>query len=201
MRGKERHRGGRFWLDLYACFVIPAYTLLFAGGKAWFQTNFSVLAVKGETYYYGFLIWGLLVGGYFLVVMLSLAASIRGSGLRRLFYGLTTAAAACLVYGLAIPYLPALAPGHARLHVGLVFGACILMMAALLVVLLACWRVEKRKYLPFLLWWSGNAAVSVLLLFLFGKVSSGLEVFFTLSSVFLMRSLWIKRVEYREETK
>ena len=43
--------------------------------------------------------------------------------------------------------------------------------------------------------------MSVLLLFLFGKVSSGLEVFFTLSSVFLMRSLWIKRVEYREETK
>ena len=186
-------------MDLYACFLIPAYTLLFAGDKAWFQTNFSVLAVRGETYYYGFLLWSLLVGGYFLVVMLSLTAKLKGRRLRRLLFSMISAACACLAYGAAIPYLPARLPRYSRLHVGLVFGACVLMMAALLVVLLACWRIEKRKYLPLLLWWSGNAAVSVLLLFLLGKVSSGLEVFFTLSTAFLVRSVWIRGVECREE--
>ena len=192
MRGKASHKSWRFWLDLYACFVIPAYTLLFAG-QDWFHTNFSVLAVKGETYYYGVLLWGLIVGGYFLAVMLSLTASVQNVRLYRLISGLVVLACACLLYGLVIPYLPSLSPRHARLHVRLVFCACVLMMAALLAVLLACWRREKRKYLPLLLCWSGIAAVSVLLLLLVGKVSSGLEVFFTLSSAFLVRSLRIKR--------
>ena len=30
---------GHFWLDFVACFLIPAYTLLFAGSVEWFGTN------------------------------------------------------------------------------------------------------------------------------------------------------------------
>lgn len=201
MSGRGRHKHRRFWLDLCACFLIPAYTLLFAGGRGWFQTNFSLLAVKGETYYYGFLLWGLLVGGYFLVVMCSLITTLRGGWLRRLLFSLIAAACACLVYGAAIPYLPALFPRYARLHVGLAFGACVLVMAALLVILLGCYGDERGKYLPFLLCWSAIAAVSLLLLMVFGMVSSGLEVFFTLAMAFLLRAIWIERVEYREETE
>ena len=42
MRGGPRRSG--LLLDLFACFLIPAYTLLFAGSRAWFSTNFSVIA-------------------------------------------------------------------------------------------------------------------------------------------------------------
>ena len=40
-------RAGHFWLDFTACFLIPCYTLLFAGSVQWFGTNFAVIAVTG----------------------------------------------------------------------------------------------------------------------------------------------------------
>ena len=52
----------RLWLDLFACFLIPAYTLLFAGGVEWLGTNFSVIAVTGKDHYWGFVYWGALAG-------------------------------------------------------------------------------------------------------------------------------------------
>ena len=48
MRPARVLRRRSFWLDLFACFLIPAYTLLFAGSVEWFGTNFSVIAVTGK---------------------------------------------------------------------------------------------------------------------------------------------------------
>ena len=56
-RPKRREHWG---LDLFACLLIPAYTLLFAGSVEWFSTNFSVLAVTGPDHYRGFIYWGIL---------------------------------------------------------------------------------------------------------------------------------------------
>ena len=76
----------QFWLDLFACFLIPAYTLLFAGSVEWFGSNFSVLAVTGPGHYRGFLYWGLLAGGYFFVMLHKLAFALpsrrAGRGVR-----------------------------------------------------------------------------------------------------------------------
>lgn len=47
-----------FLVDFFACFLIPAYTLLFAGSMEWFSTNFSVIAVTGEDHFRGFFLWG-----------------------------------------------------------------------------------------------------------------------------------------------
>ena len=46
-------KSSHFWLDFFACFLIPAYTLLFAGSVQWFGTNFSVIAVTGPDHYRG----------------------------------------------------------------------------------------------------------------------------------------------------
>ena len=64
---------GHFWLDFFACFLIPAYTLLFAGSVEWFGTNFSVIAVTGPDHYRGFIYWGILSGGYFFVMLIRLS--------------------------------------------------------------------------------------------------------------------------------
>ena len=69
-------RHSRFLLDFFACFLIPAYTLLFAGGVQWFGTNFSVIAVTGPDHYRGFVYWGILAGGYFFVMLSKLAFSL-----------------------------------------------------------------------------------------------------------------------------
>ena len=74
----------RFLLDCFACFLIPAYTLLFAGSVRWFGTNFSVIAVTGEDHYRGFVYWGLLAGGYFFVMLSKLAFVLPRRGVRAL---------------------------------------------------------------------------------------------------------------------
>lgn len=58
MRPARARRRRGFWLDLFACFLIPAYTLLFAGSVEWLGTNFSVIAVTGKDHYWGFVYWG-----------------------------------------------------------------------------------------------------------------------------------------------
>lgn len=66
----------RLLADVTACFLIPAYTLLFAGSMAWFRTNFSVLAVTGKDYYRGFVLWGILAATYFFTILLALARTL-----------------------------------------------------------------------------------------------------------------------------
>jgi len=100
MKGKRGH----FWLDFVACFLIPAYTLLFAGSVQWFGTNFSVIAVTGPDHYRGFIYWGVLAGGYFLVLLNALAATLPQPGARLTVRVLTAAAltyVAALIQSLA----------------------------------------------------------------------------------------------------
>ena len=103
MRGGPRRSS--FLLNLFACFLIPAYTLLFAGGRAWFSTNFSVIAVTGPDHYRGFLYWGVLAGGYFFLMLMKLASILRSRVAQTAAILLTLAACLSLCYALAIPYL------------------------------------------------------------------------------------------------
>ena len=161
MTNKPSH----LWLDLFACFLIPAYTLLFAGSTAWFGTNFSVIAVLGPDHYRGFIYWGVLAGGYFLVMLNALAAVLPGWRAGLAVRLLAAAACLCLAYALAIPYLPEYFPKYAALHVLLAASACVLLM----LITLGCGA-----------------------LFLIPRmVSTALEVFFTISAALLARRMWL----------
>ena len=61
-------------LDLFACFLIPLYTLLFTHDTRWFTTNFSVIAAARDQRH-GFFLWGMLVGVYLLCVLLPVMAA------------------------------------------------------------------------------------------------------------------------------
>lgn len=183
---------GHFALDLTACFLIPAYTLLFAGSRAWFSSNFSVIAVTGKDHYRGFILWGILAGGYFLILLTRLATLLPRPGARAGVLGLTTLAVFCLGYALAIPYLPAHFPKYAAAHVVLAALACVLVMGALLVILLSFRREAPERWRgPLRAWW-GIVAGSAVLFFLSGIVSSALEVFFTISATLLTRELRLR---------
>ena len=189
----RRHRG-HFWLDLVACFLIPAYTLLFAGSVEWFGTNFSVIAVTGPDHYRGFIYWGLLAGAYFFVMVNRLAVTLPAPWPRLGVSGLTCLACLSLCYALAIPYLPAYFPRYSALHVGLAAGACALVMLALLLALLTLHRQQPRQYRRLLAaWWLIMAGCAVLFL-IPRMVSTALEVFFTISATLLTRKLWLTRV-------
>ena len=187
MTNKPSH----LWLDLFACFLIPAYTLLFAGSTAWFGTNFSVIAVLGPDHYQGFIYWGLLAGGYFFVMLSKLAFVLPRRGARALVRLITVCAALSLAYALAIPYLPKYFPKYAALHVLLAAGACVLLMLALLVVLTALRPADPERWgRPLRLWGLIVAGCAVLFLIPM-MVSTALEVFFTISAALLARNVWL----------
>lgn len=182
-------RSGHFWLDFVSCFLIPAYTLLFAGSVRWFGTNFSVLAVTGADHYRGFVYWGVLAGGYFYVMLSRLASVLPRRETRTLTRLLTACAALSLAYAVAIPYLPQNFPKYAALHVLLAALACVLLMLTLLVILLALHRQDPHRWVRLLRAW-GLIALACAILFLIPRmVSTALEVFFTISTVLLTRKI------------
>lgn len=194
---RDRRRRG-FWLDLFACFLIPAYTLLFAGSVEWLGTNFSVIAVTGKNHYWGFVYWGILAGGYFAVMLTKLALLLPRLWQRAAVCLLTLLACLALGYALAIPYLPDDFPGFASLHVVLAAGACVLLMLALLLVLLSLYRDSPEKYRLLLVRWGLIVGGSGLLFLLAGMVSSALEVFFTITAALLTRQIWLTAWERRK---
>ena len=186
-------RNGHFWLDLFACFLIPAYTLLFAGSVEWFGSNFSVLAVTGPGHYRGFLYWGLLAGGYFFVMLHKLAFALPSRRAGRGVRLITLCSLLSLCYAMAIPYLPACFPKYAALHVLLAAGSSVLLMLALLCVILSLYRRDRARWRGGLLgWWLITGGCG--LLFLIPRmVTTALEVFFTISAALLTRWLWLRR--------
>lgn len=181
----------RFVLDFFACFLIPAYTLLFAGSVRWFGTNFSVLAVTGPDHYRGFIYWGVLAGGYFLVLLNALAGVLHLRWGERTVRLLAAAACLCLAYALAIPYLPAAFPRDAVLHVLLAASACVLLMAALLLVILTLRRRDPSRWSKPLRSWVLITAGCGVLFLVPRMVSTALEVFFTIAAALLARRLWL----------
>lgn len=186
-----RRNSSHFWLDFFACFLIPAYTLLFAGSVQWFGTNFSVIAVTGPDHYRGFVYWGILAGSYFFVMLSRLAFTLPRRGTRILVRLLTVCAVLSLAYAVAIPYLPAYFPKYAALHVLLAAGACVLLMLALLIVLLAFRRTDSARWRRPLRAWGLIVAGSGLLFLIPMMVSTALEVFFTISAALLIRRVWL----------
>lgn len=188
--GRHRiRRAGRVLLDLYACFLIPAYTLLFAGGERWLDTNFSVLAALGVGQFRGFVLWGMLLTAYFLALMILICRTLKR---RRVILTITVLACLMLAGALLLPYVPESFPKAAKAHVMLAFSACVLLMLALLLILLRCRRVHA-SYRSLIWGWIAIAAVSGVLLVAAGKVTSALEVWFVITTALLVRSLWLRR--------
>lgn len=187
---RKTPRAGHFWLDFTACFLIPCYTLLFAGSVQWFGTNFSVIAVTGADHYRGFVYWGLLAIGYFFVVLVQVGWTLPLLP-RAGVWALALAAGLALSCALAIPYLPQYLPRFSALHVVLAAGACALLMMALLTAILAVRRRDREKSGPLLRWWLLIVAGSGALFAIPMMVSTALEVFFTITSALLARRLWL----------
>ena len=182
---------GHLLLNLFCCFLIPAYTLLFAGSITWFGTNFSVIAVTGRDHYRGFFLWGVLAGGLFLVLTARIIHRLPGFWGKLPLYLLTYLAVAALAYALMIPYLPESWPGYAALHVALAAGACVLMMADLLLVLLRYCLRDRVRWNSCLAAWAGIALCSGLIFLIGGMVTSALEVFFTIAVTLLLRKMFL----------
>lgn len=184
------------WLDLFACFLIPGYTLLFAGSVQWFGTNFSVIAVTGPDHYRGFVYWGILAGGYFFILLNRLATRLPKLWMRALARLLAVCAVLSLAYAVAIPYLPEYFPRYAALHVLLAAGACVLLMVDLQFLILIFRRQTPDRWTGVIrFYWL--IVLGCAILFLIPRmVSTALEVFFTISATLLTRRVWLLVKEF-----
>lgn len=183
------------WLNLISCFLIPGYTLLFAGSVQWFSSNFSVLAVTGADYYRGFVCWGLLTGSYFLVMLNRLAGILPHPAVRLWVRLLTGLAMLALLCAITIPYLPSHSPRYAALHVLLAALSCVLLMLDLLIILLSLYQADPLRWKIPLGRWLLITVISALLFCIPVMVSTALEVFFVISVTLLVRDMWLRKVK------
>lgn len=161
--------------------IIPLYTVLFTRGYDRFTTNLSVIANYFDKKL-AFLIWGLLVGGYFCHIHRKIKQMTeQGSMCRKLI----PAAVVLLLCSITTPYLPEEMPLRADLHIIFAFGSAVCLFLYLLSVILKQLNRNKQRYLPYLSILIGIMLISVYLLVRVGIVSSALEIFVTVSTVVL----------------
>lgn len=172
-------------LNFIAYLLIPAYTVWFVQGSNWFTTNFSVI---GNTIgrQEEFVLWGLMVGIYFFyslrIIIKQMPNKMRGIWLIPLSLLLLTCA-------ITTPYLPEEFPFKSFLHIIFAFLAAVCLMICLYLIVWQLYRLSPNSYRFYLGALIGITIISAILLVVAGIVSSALEIFFTISSVILVRRL------------
>ena len=178
------------FLDFTAYILIPLYTIWFVEGTNWFTTNFSVLGNtigRSEE----FVLWGLIVGIYFFWCLRRIVKRMEPKP-KGTF--LIPASLVLLTCALTTPYLPEELPLKSFLHIIFAFVAAVCLMLCLYLIVWQLYRMNKAVFRPYVILLAGITLFSAFLLVLAGIVSSALEIFFTISTVILVRRLF-KRMD------
>ena len=173
---------------LTAYLIIPLYTILFAAGSDWFDTNFSVIGnMVGRQA--EFVLWGLIVGIYF---FRCLRRIIRLMPVPFAGAWLVPFSLLLLTFALTTPYLPERLPLKAFLHVVFAFLSAVCLLLCLALIIGKLYRHSREGYRSYLAGIIAIAAVSAALLLAAGIVSSALEIFFTISTAVLSHRLQLR---------
>ena len=184
-------------LNLLAYIIIPGYTILFVKGYNWFTTNFSVIGniIHRKD---AFVLWGILVGAYFYITLRSIVRKMKerpgGTFLIPFSLGL-------LFCAITTPYLPDELPLKSFLHIIFAFLAAACLVFCLFLIIWQLWLAEPEIYRPYMKALLAITAGSGFLLILVGIVSSALEIFFTITSVILVRRLLAQLTVSKKETQ
>lgn len=173
------------FLSFIAYVLIPVYTLLFVEGTNWFTTNFSVVGNmldRAEA----FILWGLIVGIYFFYCLRSIVSRMITKPKGRF---LIPTSLVLLTFALTTPYLPDQFPFKSLLHIIFAFMAAVCLMLCLYLIVWKLYQTDKSTYRPYLISLVIITLFSAFLFILAGIISSALEIFFSISSVVLVRQL------------
>lgn len=194
MEAGNRHFRGKY--DLFTIYLVPGLTIFLASLGNWFDTNLSVLGNTGGRR--GLLmLWGWITGIYYYRYMLYLFQLGRYRG--AVGRWLLAAAGIFIMTAVVIPYLPEQEPGEAALHVILAFFSPILLAAAL-VAFLRDLSVKNRRLFreAWRAMW-GIAALSLVLLFAAGFITSFLELFLVIGTCGFLRH--VERILLRQRSR
>lgn len=173
------------FLNFVAYLLIPLYTIWFVAGTNWFTTNFSVLGnMIGRSE--EFVLWGLMVGIYF---FWCLRRIVRRMEVKPKGTFLIPTSLVLLTFALTTPYLPEVLPLKSFLHIIFAFVAAVCLMLCLYLIVWRLYQGDRETYRTYLKSMIAITCFSAFLLVLAGIISSALEIFFTISTVILVRSL------------
>ena len=176
-------------LSLTAYVVIPIYTILFVSGTNWLTSNLSVIG-NWPGRQIAFFCLGLIIGLYYHCILVRLLSNLAHHRAESI---LLHTALILLIAAVSTPYLPSQVPLQSFLHVAFAFVSSILVLICLYLTL---WklsalsqraRVRMRRYRLGLI---VITAISGVLLFIAGIVSSALEIFFIISTTILLQRLY-----------
>ena len=176
------------WFVTYI--LIPGYTILFVKGSNWLTTNFSVIGNRiGKRE--AFVLWGLLIGIYFFWSLRVIVAKMPAKP-----YGTWLIPLALILLSCAVitPYLPEILPLKSLMHIIFAFLASVCLMVCLWLIVWKLYQGNKEKYRQYLAGVAGIGIFSLFLLVLAGIISSALEIFFTITTVLMVRRLYQSRV-------
>ena len=172
-------------LNCLAYFIIPVYTLLFAGRTDWLHENFSIIRNFGFRKW-AFVVWGMLLVFYFYLSMKEIVRFLP----RRSVQGFLCRASLCLlVLTILTPYKPEDFPVFSSLHVWFAFTCPVLLMTSLLAIILQLRKRDLTVYRRFFTGFWCIAAACAVFYFSAGMINSLLEVFFVLSCTLLVKKL------------
>lgn len=176
------------FLNFAAYILIPIYTIWFVEGTNWFTTNFSVLGnMFGRSE--EFVLWGLMVGIYFFWCLRRIVRMMKEKP-KGTF--LIPASLLLLTFALTTPYLPDKLPLKSFLHIIFAFMAAVCLMLCLYLIVWQLYQSNREDYRSYVRCLVFITLFSGFLLVLAGIVSSALEIFFTISTVILVRRLLIQ---------
>lgn len=181
-------------LNFMTYVLIPAYTLLFIKGSHLFKSNFSVHG-NVPSNQVGFLIWGILVGLYFYLMIKRILCHFQGIRLEKF---MINTAILLLFMAVTTPYLPEEFPFQSKLHIVFAFLSSVLLLLILYRIVWRTVRYNRTDFKIYLIGLHFITIVSCILFALVGLVSTALEAFFSLSCVMLTCSLYKQVRVYQE---
>ncbi len=170
-------------LIVFAYIIIPILTIEFAIQDAWLFSNFSVISTRGSNYN-DFIIWGLIVGGYYITVFHNIR---KQKQIGRVIFYILMVAMVFFVATLAIPYTPRINQFQASIHVVVAFVAAIGLMLAIYTMTYKQYKKAPHIFRKYLVVLYGISLLAVIFFLVGGMVSSLLECFFVISTVIYMQ--------------
>lgn len=172
-------------LSLIGYGIIPVFTVLFAYNSDLFTSNFSVISQISNRRV-ALLIWGVLIGFYFYYLLKKILLTIPNNHNEKC---LITISGLFLLAALYTPYAPDQYPFQAALHVLLACTAALLFVICLYMIILKLYYRKRVLYRPYTIALLAITAISIILIFSTGIISSALEIFFVISSSVFLRRL------------
>ena len=181
-------------LNIFSYFILPAYTILLALEDSLFEANLSVISSTLE-HKDAFMFWAFMIVAF---IYLVLHKVIEGYHLEhaRLASILVTTTCVLLILAATTPYLPEEDSMRANLHVLFAFTSSITLLASFLSIIVELRRRDKKEYNKYFVTIIVIGVLSSILVILFGMVTGFLEIFVTLSGIFMAKALYERSQKY-----